>query len=879
MMSGTLWKDWVARRTSRRGSTGPRSRRRLVGAVGLVTTVASFLPMVGVVSSTAQAEGGKPGDGGSLSITLAKAASPTTFSTSGQTINYTYTVTNTSSVSLSDLAVTDDHIASVSCAEGRLSAGASVTCTGSYTTKASDVGADITNIATATASSKGQKATATASATVTYVAPLAAGISLAKVASPTTFTTSGQVIGYTYTVTNTGNVALTDVAVSDDHIASVSCPSTSLAVGANETCTGSYTTTTTDVGQNLTNHATVTAYYGDKKVTDSASATVTYVAVPVPGLTLAKAASPTTFSGADQVIAYTYTVTNSGGTDLTGVGVTDDRIAAVSCPSTTLAAGASETCTGSYTTTASDVGSSVVNNATATAYYVEQKVTATATATVRYAPSHAPGLTLTKVASPTAFSGSGQVIAYTYTLTNTGNVSLTGVGVTDNLIASVSCPSTTLAGGAHESCTGSYTTTTGDVGHSVTNTATATGAYGEETLTATATATVIYVDPQTVGITLDKVASPTTFTAAGQAIAYTYTVKNTSSVALTGVGVTDSLIASVSCPSTTLAAGASETCTATYTILASDIGKSVTNVAQAAGYLGQQKVTASDSVTVSYLWPQVPTIPSAVTTAIATTPTVSGRSVTDTATVTSSSGTPTGTVTFALYRSTNATTPVGTDEKTLGADGRATSNAYANLLPGSYFFVATYNGQGIFPKVVGQPETFTIALLSPVVATTAYESGSTAYDTVTVTPPAGSPNDPAPQGTVTFTLYDASTNAVVGVPDVGVALLNGAATSSTFGVLAEGSYYFVASFVSTDAVYASLDGAREPFTVIATNAPTQPTTPTTVPPYHIPTNAPSTGHGGAAQSSGNLALEALSGLLALAGLLGLVMVARRRRRA
>ena len=61
-----------------------------------------------------------------------------------------------------------------------------------------------------------------------------------------------------------------------------------------------------------------------------------------------------------------------------------------------------------------------------------------------------------------------------YLVTNTGTTTLNAIGVGDNLVSSVSCPDSTLAPGASETCTGSYTVTQVDVDNgSVTNTAAA----------------------------------------------------------------------------------------------------------------------------------------------------------------------------------------------------------------------------------------------------------------------------------------------------------------------------------------------------------------------------------------------------------------------
>ena len=63
-------------------------------------------------------------------------------------------------------------------------------------------------------------------------------------------------------------------------------------------------------------------------------------------------------------------------------------------------------------------------------------------------------------------------------VTNSGNVTLTSVRVTDPLpgLSAVTCPLGTLAPGASETCTATYTTTQADVNAGgVTNTGTASG--------------------------------------------------------------------------------------------------------------------------------------------------------------------------------------------------------------------------------------------------------------------------------------------------------------------------------------------------------------------------------------------------------------------
>ena len=75
----------------------------------------------------------------------------------------------------------------------------------------------------------------------------------------------GKPVTWEYIVTNTGTLALTGVAVTDDRGVTVSCPATSLAVGQSMTCTGSGVAT---LGQ-YRNVGTVTATSTGGAVTDT----------------------------------------------------------------------------------------------------------------------------------------------------------------------------------------------------------------------------------------------------------------------------------------------------------------------------------------------------------------------------------------------------------------------------------------------------------------------------------------------------------------------------------------------------------------------------------------------------------------------------------
>ena len=90
---------------------------------------------------------------------------------------------------------------------------------------------------------------------------------MAKSSNPTGYSAAGTVITYSYLVTNTGNVTLSNVVVTDPMpgLSAINCGGNSnvipsLAPGASVTCTATYTTTETDVeAGSITNTATATA--------------------------------------------------------------------------------------------------------------------------------------------------------------------------------------------------------------------------------------------------------------------------------------------------------------------------------------------------------------------------------------------------------------------------------------------------------------------------------------------------------------------------------------------------------------------------------------------------------------------------------------------
>ena len=228
---------------------------------------------------------------------------------------------------------------------------------------------------------------------------------------------------------------------------------------------------------------------GDSDQTPPTTATETVPLPQSPALTVVKqgvldmtVVAPDDRPDVGDKVDYTLTAANVGNVTLTGVTVSDPKLGTLVCvppQPATLAPGAQIVCTGTYTLTQADLNAGQVSN-TATA---DSDQTPPAQTTVTVPLPQASDLTLGKsgtlvmtVVAPANRADVGDRVDYTLTATNTGNVTLTGVTVTDPKLGALVCTPpqpATLAPGAQIVCTGSYTLTQADVNNGqVTNTAT-----------------------------------------------------------------------------------------------------------------------------------------------------------------------------------------------------------------------------------------------------------------------------------------------------------------------------------------------------------------------------------------------------------------------
>nr|WP_262481193.1 gliding motility-associated C-terminal domain-containing protein [Algoriphagus ornithinivorans] len=418
-------------------------------------------------------------------------------------------------------------------------------------------------------------------------------LTIDKVADKQSISEVGEVITYTLTVTNDGNVTLTDIVVNDP-LTGFNTTISSLAPGASEELETSYTVTQEDLDRGFVrNVATATTTYGEKEI--SAEDEETVVVADMPSLTIDKVADKQSISEVGEVITYTLTVTNDGNVTLTDI-VVNDPLTGFSATISSLAPGASEELETSYTVTQEDLDRGFVRNvATATTTYGEEEISAEDEETVVVADM--PSLTIDKVADKQSISEVGEVITYTLTVTNDGNVTLTDIVVNDPLTG-FSATISSLAPGASEELETSYTVTQEDLDRGfVRNVATATTTYGEKEISAEDEETVTV--SQSPSISIVKTSDVSSVSTVGQVITYTLTVTNTGNVTLTNIVVNDPLTGfTETIPS--LNSNQSVTFQTSYTVTAADLNKgSIVNVATATTSFNEQPVTAEDDAIVT----------------------------------------------------------------------------------------------------------------------------------------------------------------------------------------------------------------------------------------------------------------------------------------
>lgn len=394
-------------------------------------------------------------------LTLRKTAEQASYDSLEDVIDYRFRVTNTGNQPIDGPVTIDDPkaddldcpaVTTVGNLDAILDPDEAVVCTGTHpVTQANLDNGSFTN--TATASADGVTSNEDS---VTVDAIQDHDATLRKTVDERTYNEVGDVLHYSFVVTNSGNVSLEGpVAIDDPKAEGLDCPAVStvgdqdgaLDPGESVTCTGTH-----EIGQgaldkgSFTNTATATV---DGITSNEDSATSD--AVQDRQLKVVKTADEASFDAVGDVLRFTITVSNPGNITLVGpLTIEDAKLADLACEAladigdldSDLDPGESVVCTGTHEVTQANLDKGgYTNTATASIDGESDEDSVTVDAVQR------PKLTLAKTVAEASYDHVGQVLHYTFEVTNTGNITLDGpVTIADDRTANESCPAVSTVG-------------------------------------------------------------------------------------------------------------------------------------------------------------------------------------------------------------------------------------------------------------------------------------------------------------------------------------------------------------------------------------------------------------------------------------------------
>ncbi|MDM8527595.1 hypothetical protein QUF58_05215 [Anaerolineales bacterium HSG24] len=506
-------------------------------------------------------------------------------------IQYTYTITNIGNELLTDLSLTDTRFNRISLPLTSLIAGQMVSTTVTYTMQLSDYPGPVIN------SVQGQAVSAVSGSNInSNIDNVAVTIdnspSIAVfVAATPTLAYVGETITYHYFVTNTGNITLTDVIVTDDRFGSIEVAS---MIDPQEvvTQTATYIAQSTDLPV-IPNQVTASCEGLLGKITSAQSGArveITGTAI----ISMAIVPSQATVHVNDLLI-YTYFITNMGQMTVTDVTLVGTQGQIISLPTTILAPQASLVASEPYTVRETDLPGPLIKHVTSTAKSVVGSTKASALSTMSIASN--PEIRLSVTADPTTASLHTK-IRYSYVITNIGDVTLPDVTVTDSRFGTIPLPDKLLFPG--DSLTGQAThqVNIADFSSPMLNLVTATATTAAGLFTDYATVTVTLQANPALTLTISISISPDkTNTFVGDTVQYQYHIRNIGDIPLTRLSLTDSRLGEITVPLDwdRLRPQESVKTTKNYTIQPADAGL-LTNVATTTGlFLEQTYITTGQT--------------------------------------------------------------------------------------------------------------------------------------------------------------------------------------------------------------------------------------------------------------------------------------------
>ncbi len=376
-------------------------------------------------------------------IHVAKSSTTTSVSNAGQVVPYVFSVHNIGNMTLSGITVTDLNCSVVPTyqsgdtnSDSKLQTTETWTYTCSHTVTQAEIDADgdLSNIVTA-------DSVESAPDTDTKNIPISQNpaIHVAKSSTTTSVSNAGQVVPYVFSVHNIGNMTLSGITVTDPKCDAAPVygsgdTNTNSQLEVTETwvytCSHTVTQAEIDADGDLSNTVTADSVESGPD-TDTKN-------IPIsqnPAIHVAKSSTTTSVSNAGQVVPYVFSVHNIGNMTLSGITVTDPKCDAAPVygsgdTNTNSQLEVTETWvyTCNHTVTQAEIDADGDLSNIVTADSVES---APDTDTKNIPISQNPAIHVAKSSTTTSVSNAGQVVPYVFSVHNIGNMTLSGITVTD----------------------------------------------------------------------------------------------------------------------------------------------------------------------------------------------------------------------------------------------------------------------------------------------------------------------------------------------------------------------------------------------------------------------------------------------------------------
>ena len=525
-------------------------------------------------------------------LSLTKTAEETSYRNVGDLIHYSNEIRNTGNVKITGLLLTDpDTHSSESNQIAALNAGESIIIRTVHTVTQLDLNVGVVE---KTAHISGLDANSQP-IRISSNPLIVKGIQNAEITSTLTaaeytFRTEGEVIHYTVGIRNTGNITLTKIDITVPGATFVKGTSImDLLPGNTAMVMAEQPVTTADVSAGrLVSQATLKGHKPDGSQIDATSNELVLISNLVPGISVSTVSQESSFRTAGEVIHYSIIIRNNGNAGVENILLSVPG-AQISSPTISVPANGAKTVEAIRPVTQADLDAGEITNAASVSgqYPNGTPLEYSANPITIYAIAE-PKLSATIYPVESSFRAAGDSVHYLIEVINTGNLTLSNITmVSEGALTISGTPADGLKPGEKAEWRGVYEVKTVDLDvGKVARSLEVTGMDPRSQPVNASSNQTLVTAIQSPELTATSIAEETTFTAAGEIIHYTITVKNTGNVSIISTAVTDpnALIISVR-PNVILMPGESFPVTATHLVTQEDMdaGKVIT-VAKAEGF-------------------------------------------------------------------------------------------------------------------------------------------------------------------------------------------------------------------------------------------------------------------------------------------------------